>query len=318
MSQLFSKAAIRRKELLAQLPEEGLVIIPIGSEVAYSIDGHYPFTPDKNFYYLTGLIEPDAVMVLKKNKQDSEFILFVLPREPDKELWTGKRVGIEGAINQYGANVAYHLSEIEKYLPKWIGETKGIYYNLGVNQVFDNKIINWLKHAESLQRLGVAGPEKIYNINNIISELRLFKDDYEINCMRTVAEISAQAHILAMQNAKKCDYEYQVEAQILYGFYNSGVRKEAYPSIVGAGVNSCVLHYINNNSKINNDDLILIDAGGEYEQYAADITRTFPKSGKFSGKQKDLYEIVLAAQLAGIAEVKPGNKWEYSSDRIKL
>lgn len=314
----------RRKKLLSKIDKNSIVIIPGNMEIIRNGDGHYSFRQNSSFYYLTGFNEPDSLAVLtpSDDSPNGEFILFVRPRDPAKEQWDGLRAGLDGAKSIYKADQGYDISDINgisKTDTKIIDLLKNkakIYYSIGHNKYYDKLVINWLNQVRAMQRAGVSAPAEIVNLDSILAEMRLIKDDYEQDLMRKAGSIAAAGHCKAMIAAKNCKYEYEVEAELLYEFNKQGARSLAYNSIVGSGANTCILHYSENNQTISQNSLILIDAGCEYENYASDITRTFPANGKFTAEQKAIYELVLSSQLAAIDIIKPGITWERAQDVI--
>lgn len=298
----------RRKKLAHQLPADSIAIIPAANELIRNGDTHYRFRQDSNFYYLTGFDEPNALLVITGGK-NSDSILFNRPRNLAEEQWTGTRLGQEGAITELEMNAAYPVSSLVDELPKLLGGKSAVYYALGRNPVMEKTIIQAINTIKSHVRRGVKAPEILGDLEPILGEMRLFKSDAEIELMRRAASISVGAHQRAMQNCKHFEHEYQLEAELIYEFMRQGCRDVAYDPIVGSGENACILHYTENNRPLRHGDLVLIDAGGEYGNYAADITRTFPVNGKFSAEQRSIYELVLKAQKAGIAAIKPGLAW---------
>jgi Xaa-Pro aminopeptidase len=299
----------RRKALLAQMQEGDLAIIPAAHEVFRNNDTHYPFRQHSDFHYLTGYPEPDAVALLFRGGKDGEYLLFNWPSDPAQELWTGPRVGQLGAIDLYGADQCWPLSELATQMPRLLSEANRVLYNLGANREFDTQLLAWLQAVRSKARAGVRVPSQLVELSPLLHEMRLLKSPSECAVMRRAAEISAQAHALAMRKAKPGLHEYELEAVLQGHFYAHGCQAMAYPAIVGSGANACVLHYVSNNAVLGKDDLVLIDAGAECQQYAADITRTFPVNGRFSGAQAEIYDLVLQAQLAAIAKAKVGVQW---------
>ena len=272
-------------------------------------DVDYPYRSDSNFHYLTGFDEPESVLVLIPGREHGEYILFCRERDLDKEIWDGYRAGQDGAINNFGADDSYPISDLDDILPGLLEDKEKVYYTMGNQPSFDQHMVSWLNHLRQASRSGKHSPTEIIELEHCLNELRLFKSSQEIKAMKQAAKASVQAHIRAMQFTKPGKWEYEVEAEIIHEFMKHGCRSPAYPSIVGGGENGCILHYIENNAKLKNNDLLLIDAGAEYECYAGDITRTFPVNGKFSPAQAALYQVVLDAQKAAIAAVKPGNHW---------
>ena len=301
--------ANRRSALLEMLEPEAIVILPSSPEQPRNGDVLYPYRQDSDFYYLTGFPEPSAVVVLVPGRAQGEYLVFCRESDPLAETWNGRRAGLEGACSEYGADDAFPITDIDDILPGLLENKKRIYYPMGRYKAFDQRLIKWVSQVGSMGRSGIHAPDHFISSAQLVQEMRLFKSEFEINVMRKAAEISASAHVNAMKIAKPGIKEYELEAELISTFVTHGARSPAYPSIVGAGRNGCILHYVENNSQINNGDLVLIDAGAEYEFYAADITRTFPINGRFTPEQKIVYEIVLEAQMAAIAAVKPGNCW---------
>lgn len=304
-----------RNNLLKKLASNSICIIVGNEEKVRSLDTMYPFRQDSNFYYLTDFNEPNAVALITNNKQLPTYTLFVNPKNCNEEQWTGVRAGIDGAKQEFGANEAYDINQIEEILPQYLQHCENYYYSFGINHKFDHKFLRAFNKIRNLQRKGIQLPENIKPLENIMAELRLYKTADEIKLMQKAADISSNAHLDIMQNIKNYTYEYQVHANLVKHFMQNNAR-EAYTSIVGGGKNACILHYIDNNQKLNSGDLLLIDAGCEYNYYASDITRTFPINGKFSPEQKAIYDIVLEAQLAGIEQVKPNVPWDKIQEAI--
>lgn len=308
--------AKRRSELMRKIGPQGIMILPSSPEVLRNGDATYSYRQHSDFYYLTGLEEPDAVMVLAPKRQEGEYILFNRSRDPDREIWDGPRAGQEGARKLYKADQAFVFNELPHMLPELLEGRDTIHYPLGIHTEFDKLILSGLGKVRSRIRGGAKMPDSFADITPTLHEMRVIKSKEEIDVIQKAVDISADAHIRAMSVCRPGMYEYELEAELMHEFVRNGARSPAYNSIVGAGRNSCVLHYINNNAKIKSGDLVLIDAGAEYQNYAADITRTFPANGKFSGEQRAIYEIVLDAQLAAIKTVKPGSPWTAAQDAI--
>ncbi len=298
----------RRKKLAEQLPANSVALIPAGHELLRNGDSHYRFRQDSNFYYLTGFNEPDALLVLINDKEVRS-ILFNRPRNPAEEQWTGKRLGQDGAIKELHMNQAFPLSTITDELPKLLAGKSTIYYAFGRHKELEQQIVDCLNGLKAQVRRGVKAPGSLSDLEPILGEMRLFKSDAEVDLLRQAARISVEAHKRAMRLCQHMEYEYQLEAELTYEFSRQGCRSVAYDPIVGSGENACILHYTENNQPLRRGDLVLIDAGGEYGNYAADITRTFPVNGTFSAEQRCIYELVLKAQRAGIAVIKPGLAW---------
>lgn len=301
--------AKRRKALMQKIGTEGIVILPSNNELSRNGDAHFPFRQQSDFYYLTGFDEPDAVLILAPKRKEGEYILFNRVRDRDREIWDGPRAGQEGAVNDYLADQSHSIEELEKILPDLLIGREAIHYPLGMNKAFDKILMRALNNIRSKIRTGLPFPQAFVDISPSLHEMRLFKSSAEVAVMQKAIDITAGAHKRAMQHCKPGMFEYELEAEIMHEFIRHGARFPAYGSIIGSGRNSCILHYVTNNKRIENGDLVLIDAGAEYHNYAADITRTFPANGKFSPEQRDIYDIVLASQIAAIKAVKPGASW---------
>ena len=288
---------------------DSIAVLPNAVVQPRNRDVDFPFRSDSNFHYLCGFDEPESVLVLIPGREHGEFIMFCRERDLDKEIWDGYRAGQEGAIAIYDADDSYPIADLDDILPGLMEDKEKVYYTMGNQPAFDQHMVGWLNHLRQASRSGKHSPTEIIELEHCLNELRLFKSSQEIKNMRYAAEASAKAHIRAMQFTEPGKFEYEIEAELIHEFMKHGCRSPAYPSIVGGGENGCILHYIENNSKLKNNDLLLIDAGAEYQCYAADITRTFPVNGKFTPAQRELYQIVLDAQYAAIEAVKPGNHW---------
>ena len=306
--------ARRRKNLMALMDPNSIAIIPSAREQVRSRDTEYPFRQDSDFYYLSGFVEPDAVLILLPGRRHGQFVIFCRERDPGMELWHGHRAGPEGVCEQYAADDAFPIGDIDDILPGLLEGRERVYYSMGRSREFDRQIMDWVNSIRGKEATGASPPGEFTDLNYMLHELRLFKSAAELRVMRRAAEITARAHCRAMQHCKPGLYEYQLEAEIQHEFARSGARFPAYSSIVGGGPNACVMHYIDNSDKLRDGDLVLIDAGCELEYYASDVTRTFPVNGRFSAEQRALYELVLKAQLAAIAEIKPGNHWNQPHD----
>ncbi len=299
----------RKKRLINELPENSIVIIPNKPLSIRSNDVEYKFRPESNFYYLTGFEEPNSICVLKKERKHFTYILFVEPKDKEKEIWTGKRAGKEGAKQIYRADESYLFSEFESKLKYFLSDTEHVYFPLGQNKNLELKITSIIDELKRSNRTSTKSPKNISDPRDLIHRMRLIKDNYEIECLETAASIAKDAHILAMTCVKPKMYEYEIEAIIECRFRTLGASGPAYPSIVGSGKNSTILHYTINNKIIQKNDLILIDAGCEYNYYASDLTRTFPANKRFNPAQKAIYKIVLEAQLKSIEQIKPGRRF---------
>lgn len=302
--------AQRRQNFMAQMLPNSLALLAAAPEVIRNGDSTYLYRQHSDFYYLTGFCEPDAIAVFIPGHSDGEYILFNRPRDAQSEQWDGPRAGQEKAQTEYGAQQAYAIHEIDHILPQLFKNRDHIYLPLLRDTSLLKRIMSILGSAQGHSRGINKIPKNLLDCDAIVHELRLFKSPAEQDLMRRAATISAQAHCRAMQNCRAGSYEYELEAELLYEFARQGSRAPAYSTIVAGGANACTLHYIANQTPLQNGELVLIDAGCEFEHYAADISRTFPVNGRFSADQRALYEIVLRAQLAGIAAIKPGASWD--------
>ena len=304
----------QRRERLLEKVGNGTAIFRSAPMAVMHNDVEYTYRQDSDFYYLTGFNEPEAVAVFAPHHEEHRFILFVQPKDPEKETWTGYRCGVEGAKERYGADEAYPIAELDEHLPKYLINADRIYYHLGRDRSFNEKILSyWQRLIAQYQRRGSV-PLAIEDTKPLTHPMRLVKSPEEIALMRKATAISAQAHNRAMEFARPGVYEYQVAAEIEHTFRLEGGIGIAYPSIVASGANACVLHYIENDCQIQDNELLLIDAGCSYGYYNGDITRTFPVGGKFTPEQKTLYELVLEAQLKAIEQVQPGNPYNQFHD----
>ncbi|MCE3238724.1 MAG: pepP [Gammaproteobacteria bacterium] len=301
--------ARRRKQLMQHVGSTGIVILTAAPVASRNGESDYPYRQHSDFYYLTGFDEPEAVAILAPKNKGGEFILFNRARNQTEEIWTGTRAGQAGACKKFGADKAYPISELADKLPELLAGRAEIHYTLGANHTFDALLLEAIQKIRGKIRNGTQSPFGFIDLASTVHEMRVIKSPAEINLMRKAAEISALAHRHAMAVCKPGMNEYQLEAEITYLFQRNGGRYSAYIPIVGSGANSCILHYTNNNHVIAKDSLVLVDAGCEYQYYASDVTRTFPANGKFSAEQRAIYEIVLAAQLAGIQAVRPNAEW---------
>ncbi|MBB71178.1 MAG: Xaa-Pro aminopeptidase [Legionellales bacterium] len=299
----------RRQQVMTQMGPNSVAFLPAAPELIRNGDGHHLYRQNSNFVYLSGFEEPEAVVCLIPGRPEGEFILFCRPRNPDSEAWDGPRAGLEGACQTYGADEAFASEDFVDVLPQLLQGRDKVYYPVGQDSFFDDLLMDGINELRAKVRAGVAAPEEFANIEPLIHELRLFKSDNEIRVLSTAAEISVEAHLAAIKACKPGMNEYELEAELMREFYRHGSRSPAYTSIVGSGNNACVLHYIANNRQMQDGDLVLIDAGAEFHNYASDITRTFPVNGKFSDAQRAIYQIVLDAQMAAVESVKPGVSW---------
>ncbi|MBV9386496.1 MAG: aminopeptidase P N-terminal domain-containing protein [Chroococcidiopsidaceae cyanobacterium CP_BM_ER_R8_30] len=303
----------RREQLMAKIGTGTAVFRSAPAAVMHN-DVEYAFRQDSDFFYLTGFNETEAVAVLAPHHQEHRFVLFVRPKEPEKEVWTGYRCGVEGAKEIFGADEAYSIAELDEKLPHYLEKADRIYYHLGRDRAFNETILRYWQRLMATYPKRGTGPIAIEDSGPILHPLRLVKSEAELELMRKAVAISVEAHNYAQEIARPGRYEYEIQAEMERLFRLRGAMGPAYPSIVASGSNACVLHYIENNRQLQDNELLLIDAGCAYGYYNADITRTFPVSGKFTPEQKALYEIVLAAQQQAIAQVQTGNPYSQIHD----
>lgn len=306
--------ARRRKALMAQMEPNSIAVLPAAQVYIRNRDVEHAYRQDSDFQYLTGFPEPEAVAVLIPGREHGEYVLFCREKDKERELWDGYRAGQEGAVTEYGADDAFPINDVDDILPGLIEGRERVYYAMGANPDFDRRLTNWINVIRSKARLGATPPNEFVALDHLLHDMRLYKSAAEIKVMQAAAEISAQAHIRAMQVCRPGAYEYQLEAELQHTFMRHGSRSPAYSSIVAAGRNGCILHYTENTSQIRDGDLILIDAGCELDCYASDITRTFPANGRFSAEQRAIYDIVLAAQYAAFEAIAPGRHWNESHE----
>lgn len=301
--------ARRRRQLMEMAGPDAIVVVPSAHELIRSRDTHYPFRQDSDLSYLTGFPEPDAVLVLVPGRAHGETLLFCRERDTEREAWDGPRYGPEGAVEAFGLDDAYPITDLDDILPGLLEGRTRVYYHFGRDAEFDLKLIGWLNRVRAMVRQGAQPPHEFLELGHLLDELRLFKDRDELRFMQRAADISVLAHEAAMRAARPGvrEYELQAEIECVFRRYDA---EPAYGSIVGAGANACVLHYRANSAVSRDGDLILIDAGAEYRGYAADITRTFPVNGRFSAEQRALHDLVGAAQAAALAQARPGVAYE--------
>ena len=298
--------ARRREALLAQLPANSIALLPAATLKTRNADAEYPFRQDSDFQYLTGFPEPDAVLALMPGREEGEFVMFCQQRDRSMEIWTGYRAGPEGCCEQYGADEAFVLEDMDEVMPQLINGKTALYTPYGKNEAFDYQVREWVGQLQQDARRGLAAPEQLVQLDHLIHEMRLFKDEEELAIMQRAADISAQAHIKMMQASKPGLPEYALEGVLQGHCIAEGARFQAYTPIVGSGANGCILHYIENNATMQDGDLVLIDAGCELDGYASDITRTFPVNGRFSPEQRALYDLVLSVNEACIEKMQVG------------
>ncbi|MBE0614522.1 MAG: aminopeptidase P N-terminal domain-containing protein [Burkholderiales bacterium] len=300
--------ASRRAALLAQM-QSGIAIVPTAPQRVRNRDSEYLYRYDSYFYYLCGFQEPEAVLVLVAGDEPKS-LLFCREKNLERETWDGFRFGPEAAREAFGVDAAYPIGQLDEMLPGLIANQPALYYAPGMDAGWDARIMDWLNQVRAQSRTGVSAPQHIHDVRTSLDEMRLVKDAGELDLMRRAAAISAKAHERAMRATRPGTMEYEIEAELLYAFRRGGAQFPAYWPIVAGGANACILHYSENSARLDDGALLLIDAGCELDGYASDITRTFPVNGKFQGAQKDIYELVLAAQAAAIAATRPGVVWD--------
>jgi Xaa-Pro aminopeptidase len=307
---------IERRRRFVEAIGDGLAVVPAAPETIRNNDVSHPFRQHSDFYFLTGFDEPDAVAVFNPAHAKERYVLFVRPRDRELEVWTGHRAGVEGAVASYGADAAYPIEQLDARLREYAIERSTLFYRLG-NAVFDPRVIRLVADLRHARARGFPAPTRIEDPGPIVHELRLRRSPAELARQRRACQISRDAHIEAMRYARPGMHEYQVQAAVEFVFRAQGSPRDAYPSIIASGPNACILHYVDNRRRMDDGDLLLIDAGCEYGYHAADITRTFPVNGRFTAPQRAIYEIVLEAQLAGIAAAKPGARYEVVHDAAR-
>jgi Xaa-Pro aminopeptidase len=298
---------------MRMIGRNGIAILPTSLEKLRNGDVHYHYRPDSDFHYLTGFDEPEAVAVLVPGRTQAEYVLFVRDRDPAREIWDGKRAGPDGAVADYGADDAFPIGDIDDILPGLIESRERVYYTMGVHPEFDQRVIGWVNGLRSQAKLGMHTPQEFVALDHLLHDMRLYKSRAELGMMRRAAQIAVAAHRRAMRATRPGRHEYEVMAELLHEFHKHKADISYHP-IVGGGANACTLHYHANDAELRDGDLLLIDAGCEYEFYASDITRTFPVNGRFTPEQRAIYEVVLEAQDAAIARTGPGHHWNEPHD----
>lgn len=306
--------ARRRKALMAQMEPNSIAILPAAAVAIRNRDVEHVYRQDSDFQYLSGFPEPEAVIALIPGREHGEYVLFCRERNPEREQWDGLRAGQDGAVRDFGADDAFPISDIDDILPGLIEGRDRVYSAMGSNPEFDRRLMEWINVIRSKARLGASPPNEFVALDHLLHDMRLYKSAAEVKVMREAAEISARAHVRAMQACRAGLHEYSLEAELDYEFRKGGAKMPAYGSIVAAGRNGCILHYQQNDAPLKDGDLVLIDAGCEIDCYASDITRTFPVSGQFSAEQKAIYELVLKAQEAAFAVIAPGKHWNHAHE----
>ena len=299
----------RRRELLKLMPPDSVAILPAAHHPIRNRDVEYPYHQESDFYYLTGFAEPDAILVFRKSGRKGSWMLFCQERDREQEQWAGERLGTKRAISKMGADSAWPIESWSEQLPELLTGIQQIFFNLGEESSIEQVLLRQLRQFRQCNRSGVVIPQTIHLLDPLLHEMRLYKSPAEIKAMKRAAAVTVAAHQRAMRVCRPGIVESELEGEILHEFSSHGVRTVAYDTIVAGGNSACTLHYIKNSKKLRDGDLVLIDAGAEFNGYAADVTRTFPVNGRFTAPQRQLYEIVLAAQKAAIQQIRPGRRW---------
>lgn len=300
--------ARRRRQLLRMMGRGGIAILPASPPRVRNRDVLYPYRQDSDFYYLTGFGEPEAVAVLAPGRAGGEYVLFCRDREPERETWDGPRAGPKNAVRDFGADHAFPIESIDDHLPKLLASCDRVYYTMGSHPEFDQRLIGWVSALRLKSGAGMHPPDEFIALDHLLHDLRLYKARDEVSAMRRAARIAVQAHRRAMSICRPGLHEYQIEAEFMHEFRSHGARPSYLP-IIGSGPNACVLHYHANSRELQDGDLLLADVGCEYDYYASDVTRTYPVNGRFTAEQRAIYEVVLEAQQAALAQVAPGRLW---------
>jgi Xaa-Pro aminopeptidase len=300
--------ARRRRQLMRLMGRDSIAILPAAPVRHRNNDVEYAYRQDSDFHYLTGFGEPESVAVLIPGREQAEYILFVRDRDPTRETWDGRRAGPVGATREHGADDAFPITDIDEILPGLLENRARVFYAMGVYADFDQRVVGWVNGLRTQARNGRHPPQEFVTLDHVLHDMRLYKSRNEITLMREAARIAAQAHVRAMRFCRPGAKEYEVMAELVHEFRRNNADTSYHP-IVGGGANTCVLHYRENSEPLKEGDLLLVDAGCEYQCYASDITRTFPVNGRFTPEQRAVYDIVLEANRAAIAKVRPGNHW---------
>ncbi len=300
--------ARRRKQLARLMGRDSIAIVPAAPVRHRNNDVEYPYRQDSDLHYLTGFDEPEAVAVLVPGRPAAEYILFVRDRDPLRETWDGRRAGPDGAVEKYAADDAFPVGDLDEILPGLMENRERVYYAMGTHPEFDQKVLGWLQTLRGQARHGRHPPQEMIALDHVLHDMRLYKSRVETGLMRESGRIAAAAQLRAMRFTTPGRYEFEIAAELVheYGRHNATA---SYQPICGSGANSCILHYHENDARLADGDLLLVDAGAEYQYYASDITRTWPVNGRFSPAQREVYEVVLEAQRAAFAATKPGNHW---------
>ena len=298
----------RRRQLMRMMGKGSIAILPAAQPRIRNRDVLYPYRQDSDFYYLTGFAEPEAIAVLVPGRPEGEYLLFCRDRDPEKETWDGTRAGPASAVSEFGADAAYPITAVEELLPKIIGARERVFCTMGMHPDFDQRLIGWVSSMRARGGAGTHSPDEFIALDHFLHDLRLYKSREEVTTMRRAARIAVQAHRRAMSACRPGLFEYQIEAEFMHEFRSHGAQPSYLP-IIGSGANSCILHYHANDRRMEDGDLLLVDAGCEYDYYASDVTRTYPVNGRFTPEQRAIYEVVLEAHEAALAAVAPGNAW---------
>jgi len=304
-----SEHARRRARLMRRLGREAAAVVPAARPCLRNRDVEHPFRQDSDFLYLTGFPEPEAVAVLLPGRREGAYVLFCRDRDPVLERWTGPRIGPEGARRRYGADQAFPLEELDRRMPELLAGRRCLHAPWGRDEAFDRRLAAWVERVRGAARAGVGAPEALVDLGAALHELRLRKSRAELAMMRRAAQVTVEAHRRLMRRCRPGLAEHALEAELWHAFRSAGCVP-AYPPIVAGGPRACVLHYTANDAELEPGQLVLVDAGAEHGGYAADLTRTFPVDGRFTAPQRELYEVVLRAQQAALAQVRPGRSWD--------
>ncbi|MBN1237087.1 MAG: Xaa-Pro aminopeptidase [Gammaproteobacteria bacterium] len=302
----------RRRHLMESIGAGGIAVVPAAPLRTRSRDTTYSYRQDSDFHYLTGFPEPDAVAVLVPGRAQGQYLLFCRDRDPAKEQWDGARAGPDGAVEQYGADDAFPIDDIDEILPGLLERSERVYYSIGAPGDFDQRLLGWI-NALNAKRQNSHAPSELVALDHLLHEARLFKSRAETATMRRAARIAVAAHRRAMRACRPGMMEYELEAEYLHEFRRHGAVC-SYTPIVAGGANACVLHYTANDAQLADGDLVLVDAGCEHAMYASDVTRTFPVNGRFTERQREIYDVVLDANRAAVAAATPGNHWNDPHD----
>ena len=303
----------QRRRRVIEAMGEGVMVIATAPEAIRNRDTHYPYRYDSHFWWLTGFPEPEAVVVLVAGRRPRQ-LLFCREKHAEREVWDGFRWGPKAAAEAFGFDAAWPIAQLDRRMAKLLEDRPALYCILGRDPEWDRRVLGWVEAVRAKARSGARAPDRLIDARGLLDEFRLIKDSGELESMRRAAGITAGGHRRAMRASRPGRHEHEIEAELLHEFHRLGAAAPAYPSIVAGGANACVLHYVFNDAQLRDGELLLIDAGAEVDGYAADITRTFPVNGRFSAAQREVYEIVLAAQAAAIAEVRPGRRWNDPHD----